>query len=571
MSVAQRPSVAAAAFRRLRRLPAALGREWAVRRDLAAFRRQVVALAAPAAANGRSRPRVLIISLSNWVAQVKVECVLARALEDEGWEAHILTSRRHRRAVRYFRAFGLTRLRWVEDVLSVMVWPEAQRIAAELLPHPLTSQRLKALRHRGVNVGRQVLASVSRMRYRTLRLDDPQVAAAIRTQLPEAVQSVAAAEALLETLHPSLVVFLDKDYLVLGSVCDAAVNRGIPVIQWCASQRDDGYTLKRYTAANRNAHPQSLSDATWRAAREMPWTPAHDEAVLREFDERYRDAKWTSYYNRPSAQFTHDAQTLRQQLGLDPAKRTAIIFSHILWDSTFFWGEDLFEDYGEWLVETVRAACANPALNWVVRLHPANRWKLEREAVREELYDYVLLRERIGPLPPHVTVLDPQADVNTFSLFPVTDYCLTVRGTIGLEMACFGIPAVTAGTGRYSGLGFTVDSGSRAEYLDRLAHLQALPRLSAEQAQLARRYGYALWIQRPWVVTTFRQVYLPIRRGGHPLDHNVRISARSAAELAEAPDLRAFARWAARSSDEDYLQPSAVMAPQGVACAVSSG
>jgi hypothetical protein len=42
--------------------------------------------------------------------------------------------------------------------------------------------------------------------------------------------------------------------------------------------------------------------------------------------------------------------------------------------------------------------------------------------------------------------------------------------------------------------------------------------------------------------------------GGHPLEQNMALHLRSAAELAQAPDLTAFARWAANGTDLDYLQ-----------------
>jgi hypothetical protein len=49
-----------------------------------------------------------------------------------------------------------------------------------------------------------------------------------------------------------------------------------------------------------------------------------------------------------------------------------VVFSQVLWDANLFYGEDLFEDAGEWFVETVRVACANSAMNWLIKLHPAN-------------------------------------------------------------------------------------------------------------------------------------------------------------------------------------------------------
>src|SRR5207247_2842701 len=169
------------------------------------------------------------------------------------------------------------------------------------------------------------------------------------------------------------------------------------------------------------------------------------------------------------------AEEGREQLGLDPGKKTAVVFSHLLWDATFFYGTDVFDNYEEWLVETVRAACRNPSLNWVIKLHPANIWKVRREDPTADFMEERVLRQRVGPLPAHVKVVRPETDINTYSFFLVMDYCLTVRGTIGMEAPCYVIPVVTAGTGRYSGRGFTVDSRDRDEYLARLAALETVP------------------------------------------------------------------------------------------------
>ena len=93
---------------------------------------------------------------------------------------------------------------------------------------------------------------------------------------------------------------------------------------------------------------------------------------------------------------------------------------------------------------------------------------------------------RLGALPDYVKIMHANTPVNTWSLFPVIDYGLTVRGTIGMELPCFGIPTVTAGTGRYSGYGFTMDPQTRDAYRDCLLNLHAVPRLTAEQIELAR-------------------------------------------------------------------------------------
>src|SRR3989442_7090265 len=55
---------------------------------------------------------------------------------------------------------------------------------------------------------------------------------------------------------------------------------------------------------------------------------------------------------------------------------------------------------------TVRAACRNPAVNWVVKLHPVNVWRLEADNYRGELVEAAILRREIGELPRHVTLQD---------------------------------------------------------------------------------------------------------------------------------------------------------------------
>src|ERR671938_68348 len=239
-------------------------------------------------------------------------------------------------------------------------------------------------------------------------------------------------------------------------------------------------------------------------------------------------------------------------LGLDPAKRTAVLYSHILRDANMFYGDDLFADQEEWFVETVRAAAANPRVNWIVKLHPANVWKLRREGLEGVHDEEAAIRDALGELPPHLALVRPDSDISTRSIFGVTDYGITIRGSVGFEMPCFGVPVLTAGTGFYSGRGFTVDSASPAEYVERLRSIEAIPPLSPAQVELARRHAYALFRLRPMRFTSFLATIRPLDEMGHPLDHDVEIRVRTRRELEHAADLRRFAEWATESRELDY-------------------
>jgi len=206
----------------------------------------------------------------------------------------------------------------------------------------------------------------------------------------------------------------------------------------------------------------------------------------------------------------------------------------------------------------VRAACANPRINWVVKLHPDLVWKLKYEGYTGELRDIIALRSAVGRLPEHVKLVPPETDISTFSFFDITDYCVTVRGTIGIEMACHGIPVLTAGTGRYSGLGFTIDSSLSKEYLERLGRIETIPPMAPGDIELARRFACALFKWRLWEVKTVETVKLPMKQTGHPLDHNLVAHVQTFAQLAEQEDMREFARWLA-SDKTDYFQPGGSM------------
>ena len=540
-----------AAWRAIKR-PATLRDQLDILRDYRTFRAECGPVVGPGRHLADGSRRVMVVSLSDWICQVKIEALLAKALQVRGYTPVIVTHSDAGWAQRYYRLFGYGQFVRFDRAIAQVPAEAVAAHAETLLARATSIQAIKKFQYRGVNVGRQVLATITRSLHASTDVTAPDGLHRLKAALLQAMRSVLAAEHVVGEIAPSMALFLEKDYMGIGSLYDVCVNRGVNTMQWCLSHRDDSYTLKRFTPETRNLHPKSLSDDTWRLIRAMPWTPAREAALKEEFTLRYEQGKWASYYNRPYGQLK-PADAIRQQLELDPSKKTAVVFSHVLWDSTFFWGEDLFDDYAEWLVETVRAACRNPAVNWIVKLHPANGWKLARENVRGELYDRLLLRDTVGTLPPHVKLLGPETDLNTYALFAVSDYCLTVRGTIGSEMACHGIPVLTAGTGRYSGLGFTIDSSSREEYLARLARIQDLPALDEEETMLAKKYAYAIFALRPWRATSFEGIYLPLRPGGHPLDHNVRLRLRSFRDLLSAPDLAAFAEWACRSEQADFL------------------
>jgi hypothetical protein len=236
-------------------------------------------------------------------------------------------------------------------------------------------------------------------------------------------------------------------------------------------------------------------------------------------------------------------------MGLRSDRKIAVIFPHILWDGSFFFGEDLFENYTEWLVETIKAACANDRVQWVVKLHPSHTVKDKRDGYSGKPAELAALEGVVDALPPHITLLPPEAPISTYSIFQVADYVVTVRGTVGIEAALLGIPVITGGTGRYDRRGFTVDSATREEYLARLATVEQQPPLRQDQIELAERYAYYTFLCRPLQLSCASLEYA---RDGKATPI-VTVRCQTPSQWLKSPDMKSLAAWFQDGMTEDFV------------------
>jgi hypothetical protein len=549
-----------AVWRRLRRMifEPATAREWVALwrrlRDIEAHDRP--ALEAAFAATDPAR-RLLIVSRTDYLYQIELEAMFALALAVHGGVRPLaIVPQSSVWAPRAFDALGIHDHVRLEDLAGGSHAPRIEAAVNGLFATPPSFQRLKDFEFDGVAVGRQVLATVSRRMHRGVTtFEDPHAQTLAREMMPDALRSIVAAQELLVRTSPAVVLFNERGYAGYGSVYDVALGMGLNVIQFVAAHREDAQIFKRYTTATRAVHPFSIATDTWERVKAMPWTPDHDAALDRVFQDKYA-GRW----RHPSARIQAnkrqaDRDAVVAELGLDPRKRIAVLFSHVLWDANMFYGRDLFPDQEAWFVETVGAAIANDRLNWVVKLHPANAWKLAREGLAGSYYEVDLIRRHFGELPSHVKLMTPETTLSPLALFRAIDCGITIRGSIGYELPCFGVPVVTAGTGRYTGLGFTIDPSTPREYLDALACLEGVPRLDARGTELAKRHAFALFYLRPCRFTTFDSVF--DQQAPTPLREDIEIRAQDLAGLRAAPDLRSFAAWALDSAEPDYVDPHA--------------
>jgi hypothetical protein len=493
--------------------------------------------------NGKRKTALVVRNIS--LPYARIEALVMKALQMAGFDT-VVVGKRQYDFLRYDwlagnkTGFNLSDFGTEGDP----VWVEQQLARLEGL------DAWMALEYQGVHVGRFVIASALRgLRVGQLDFAAPRVRAKLRATLLSSVRDTLAAGRLLAAVKPDCTLFLDRGYTGQGEIYDLAIRAGIETLIWNLGYRSNRMVFKRCHAGNRRDHPLTPSPESWQRICSIPWKPEYGRQVREELFRCYEAQDWFSNVGTQFDKKILSQETTRQRLGLSSDRKVAVIFPHILWDGSFFFGEDLFEDYTQWLVETIRAAAANPRLQWVVKLHPAHLVKARQGGDRGKPSELDAIEGAFGTLPAHVTLVYPDTELSTYSLFEIADYAVTVRGTVGFESALFGIPVVTAGTGRYDRRGFTLDSSTIQEYLQKLATLESFPRLSPAQLELAERYAYGVFFCRP---LTLSSVSLDYARDGVATPQ-LTVHCQTREQWLAAPDLRALVAWIADGKAEDML------------------
>jgi len=472
------------------------------------------------------------------------ETVVRKGLELQGYKITVLSQ-----PTPFTRdAYMLMGVDSVKSFYSYCQSPK-MALAEGLMKGVVTFQDFISLSYKGISVGKYASSTIMRQtRQGTLDFNNPKHKEMAMISLSRSLSAAQGAYRLIDELNPAILVVVDRGYTPYGEMFDACVNKKIPVLTWNVAHRDNTIMLKRYNLANRYSHPASLSKDSWEAMQELNWTDERRNELYQELSSSYESGEW---YGEVGTQFEKkgfEKSEIINTYDLDPNKKTAVIFSHIFWDATFFWGEDLFRDYEDWFVQTVKEACKNKNINWLIKIHPANTVKDHRDGVISEPSEIIALREQIGELPEHVKVINADTPISTWSLFQAMDYCLTVRGTVGIEAAMLGKVVLTAGTGRYDCHGFTHDFTSSKEYLQCLQHIEDLEKSSPHMKELAERYAYGVFICRPLKLQILSLGFERDNKASMLVDCN----ALTIDNLREAEDLNEISRWIASEKD-DYL------------------
>lgn len=429
------------------------------------------------------------------VSWLQIWAILGAILQLNGYRVIALTSKTTQLQNKYLRLFNFS-LYFLED-LNLREWPIPEDVERKIAALD-SFNSFKAFEIENRPLGKMALSTYSRQRATgVIDLETPDRKNTVRGILRELYSLLRASENLLKKQKVTTAFFTEVFMEEHGSVYAAALNQNLNIIRFAGTVRDNAIVVQRLNASSDRTHFSSLADESWSKIKDRHDIRLVKKELWKNFNDRYGNVWGLSSRNQPNAQ-TMERNAARRFLRIKADRKVAIIYSHILYDTLFFNGEDIFANYAEWFVETVRLACLNQELDWFVKIHPSNLWRGELNTYLDGKYEEIrLIEEHIGQLPKHVRLIEPDTPLSPYTWLNITDYGITVRGTSGIELGALGKTVITAGTGRYERAGFTCNPKNVQEYKDIIARLPNVMAMSEEQHENAIKFAYATFCMKP--------------------------------------------------------------------------
>ena len=453
----------------------------------------------------QNRPGLLVVAGRAMNAQwCQVWSILGAVCHRKGYQVFVLTSKSQPIQNLYFKLFRF-QLIHLED-LRIESVPVPQDIERSF--HSLVSFRdVKEFELDGIPLGKMALSTYSRQRATGIMdIGDPAARREVLKWLSYLYQTLIVGEQLYVKHGIEMLYFTEVFMEEYGSLYYSALKMRLNIVRFAGTVRDNAIVVQHLNHESDRTHFSSLSKQSWSQIGRCADLSSVDRDLQQNFMDRYGDRWALSKRNQPNTRIV-PVNEARAMLGISEGRKVVVIYSHILYDTLFFNGEDLFPNYAEWLVSTVKAACLNPEVQWFVKVHPSNLWRGELEYFHRGKYEELrLIEEHIGELPDHVRLAYPDTPLSPYTWLQIADCGVTVRGTSGIELAALGKAVVTAGTGRYEAAGISVNPKSIEEYLALLANIQNISSPSKEQVRLGKLFAYATFCMKPFTLDFLKPV-----------------------------------------------------------------
>lgn len=283
----------------------------------------------------------------------------------------------------------------------------------------------------------------------------------------------------LSEMEPDRVIMSHGIYTTWGPVREVLNEAGVPVITYDKAKKRGTWNINW-------THESAWWDVEeeWERIRDVPLTPEQESEIDAYLDSRRDHSADVLRFNFGDEEAP---ARMRERLDLEPHQPTFVLFTNVLWDAASTDREVVFDSPVDWVLKTIEWFADHPGRQLVVKIHPA-------EVVIGTNQPFAsIIRARFPELPPNVRLIEPEEEINSWSVIRVADLGLVHTSTVGLEMPLEGVPCAVVSRTHYRGRGFTIDVETEEEYFDLIESWDGSGVDRERLRRNAKRYAHLLF------------------------------------------------------------------------------
>ena len=185
-----------------------------------------------------------------------------------------------------------------------------------------------------------------------------------------------------------------------------------------------------------------------------------------------------------------DIAALKEKLNIASNATVITVFTNLIWDAANVSRDIAFSSPLDCIKKTIDYYLDKKDVHIIIRSHPA-----EKVLGTKERYGELVRGLFENELPTNVTIIEPEQNINSFSVLELSDIGIVHTSTVGLEMAIEGKPVILISETHYRDKGFTYDALSESDYFSKLDNLIATKELMPNQIELAKKYFYLMMFE----------------------------------------------------------------------------
>ncbi len=185
-----------------------------------------------------------------------------------------------------------------------------------------------------------------------------------------------------------------------------------------------------------------------------------------------------------------DVNALREKLGIGGEKKVITIFTNLIWDAANVSRDIAFTSPLDCVKRTIEYYGQRGDISIVIRSHPA-----EKVLGTNERYGELIKSNIDSSLLKNTTIIEPEDEINSFSVIEISDIGIVHTSTVGLEMAMADKPVVLISDTHYRGKGFTHDAESEAHYFSIIDSLLNGGEGIQDQVVRSNKYFYLMMFE----------------------------------------------------------------------------